>query len=614
MENILNENQQLAVNTIEGQLLLIACPGSGKTTVIVERAHNMIQKGISPSNILVITFTNNAANQMKDRYEKKYGADPILFGTIHSLCFRVLSKKYGYTREDILKNSEQWEFFRNEILQKKIKCEDMENFIKGILEEISYVRNREMNLCKFKSQVCEKPEVFAMLYNGYMEYKDQMGKIDFDDMLISCRNVLQDLPQELEFWQKQFPYIMVDEYQDTNRIQAEIFYLLAGDNGNICVVGDDDQSIYKFRAADYKIMLDFPNYYSNCKKIPLTVNYRSKKTIIDHASMLIENNKKRFKKEFLAARKDTDGIVKSICVENISKEADTIMHMIEQYHANGISYSEMAVLYRTNVQNQLLLGKLMKNKIPFFTTEAPRDYHNDFIFGDIMAYYRLTNGTWKKGDAQRVLNRPSRYIKAAPFKNISFSRKNFLDKCNTFQGDEKIRAISHIREFFSDINDLSTCNKPYMFCRHMDVCMGYRNWLKGFAQYCMRDEDSTISLFDTLIEESKEFDTMDDWKCYADFYASELEKKRKDRRKDGVCLSTFHSAKGLEWKVVFIIDADEGICPMKQASTEEDYEEERRAFYVAVTRAKDDLYIFYNKNNGEKKKTYSRYLDEMRCL
>lgn len=607
---MLNKNQEKAASIHDGQLILIACPGSGKTTVIVERTHRMIQAGIHPANILVVTFTNQAANQMKARYEAQYGNDPVLFGTIHSLCYRVLSKRYGYSRNDILKPSEQWEFFRTEIYQRKIKCDDMENFIKSLLGEISAVRNRELPIEKYKSATCDQEE-FIRLYEAYTEYKQHLGKIDFDDMLISCKKVFETMPEELAYWKKQFPYIMVDEYQDVNKIQADIFYLLAGDNGNICIVGDDDQSIYKFRAADFKIMLDFPKRYPNCIEIPLTTNYRSEPVIIKHAAALIEHNKSRFKKDFLAARAQKNGMIKVVPTDSPSKEADQLIQMIEAYHSAGVAYNEMAVLYRTNAQNQILLGKLLKATIPFYTTEQPKDYHNDFIFGDIMAYYRLASGTWQKGDAQRVLNRPGRYLKAAPFKDLPFDRELFLKACNAFSDSQKIQAVAKVREFFGEIENLSQIHKPITFCKHIGIVMRYREWTKGFAEFCRRDPEATLDLFDMLQEESKDFETMKEWQDYADFYASELQKKRRDSKKDGICLSTFHSAKGLEWKVVFIIDANEGVCPAKQAETEEDFEEERRAFYVAVTRAKDHLILIYTISNEDTKKAYSRYIPEM---
>jgi DNA helicase-2/ATP-dependent DNA helicase PcrA len=288
-----------------------------------------------------------------------------------------------------------------------------------------------------------------------------------------------------------------------------------------------------------------------------------------------------------------------------------VLNMIEEYHQKGIDYSDMAVLYRTNAQNLLLVGKLLKSAVPFFTTEPPKDYHNEFIFGDLMAYGRLASGNWRKGDIQRILNRPGRYLKAEPFKNLPFEENAFLNACNSFDQAKVVQAKVKVKELFSDIKALGLIKEPYLFVKHLAYVNGYRPWIKDFCSFCKKDPFATQELFDLLAEESKGFSSMEEWQEYADFYAKELEEKRRDKKKNGVCLSTFHSAKGLEWKVVIIIDANEGITPSKQAETSEDYEEERRAFYVAATRAKDYLDIISTCSNGDTENQASRYITEM---
>jgi DNA helicase-2/ATP-dependent DNA helicase PcrA len=608
---MLNENQQKAATTLDGQLLIVACPGSGKTTVVVDRTHNLIESGVAPQNILVITFTNQAANEMKARFEKKYGTSQVLFGTIHSLCYRVLSKRYGYTREDILKPAEQWDFIRTKVIEWQVQTDDMENFIKGILSEISYVRNLELDPSTFSSQACKSDHDFVRLFRAYKAYKEDLGKVDFDDMLFACRDVLREEPEVLEYWKKQYTHIMIDEYQDTNRVQADIFYMLAGEHGNLCVVGDDDQSIYKFRAADSSIMLDFPEQFPDCATIHLDTNYRSQPVIAKHCENLIKNNQTRFSKDFKAFRTQEDGEIRVLRTEGANEEALAVLKMIEEYHKKGIDYSEMAVLYRTNAQNLILVGKLMKYEVPFYTTEPPKDYHNEFIFGDLMAYGRLADGSWKKGDAQRILNRPARYLKSEPFKNLPYNQTAFLEACNVLGSKKATQAKVQVNKLFQTVSTLSSIKTPYNFVKHLAYADGYRGWLKDYCKFCKKDPDVVEDLFDILMEESKGFSSMEEWQEYADFYALELEKKRRDRKKNGVCLSTFHSAKGLEWKVVIIIDADEGITPTKKAESDEDYEEERRAFYVAATRAKDHLDIMYTCSNGKTKNQKSRYIAEM---
>ena len=607
---MLNQNQQLAVDTLQGQVCLVACPGSGKTTVIVNRTNNLVTHGVNPANILVITFTNQAANDMKKRYEDTFGNDGVLFGTIHSLCFRVLQKRYGYNREDILKPSDQMHFFYETVINKKIKTDDIDNYVRTVISEISRIRNSELDYRKFESDVAKKKD-FLLLYEKYRDYKKEVGKVDFDDMICTCKKVFESDSETLNYWQEHFKYIMIDEFQDTNKIQAEIFYMLAGDNGNICIVGDDDQSIYKFRAADFRIMLGFTKHYPNAKTIPLTTNYRSQACVVEHASRLIKHNRNRFKKQFIAFRETTNGLVTCHSAENALEEACILLKEIEKENEKGTEFQNMAVLYRNNNLNQLIIGKLLKSSIPFFTTEQPKDYHEDMIFKDIMAYYRLSHGCPRNGDPQKILNHPGRYIKGDTFKGIAPTKEAFLDACKKLSSDTQFQATIKVREFFSDVDMLKDINSPKAFMRTVGYILNYRQWLKEYAKFCKKDEDERLAVFDMLYEESKEFNTMEEWQKYAEYYAAELQRKRKEGKKVGVCLSTFHSSKGLEWDKVFIIDANEDITPSKHADTAEEFEEERRCFYVAATRAKNALTILFTNGNGDSKRNMSRFISEM---
>lgn len=602
----LSHKQEEIVNCIHGQVLVVSCPGSGKTTVIVNRAAKMVEEHIPESNILIITFTKEAATQMKNRYEKEFGKTNIFFGTIHAFCFRILTRAYGYKREDILLASEQWDFFRRQ-LYKKIDTTDLEEYIKSMLTEISYVRNKEIPVSSYEPQNSKK-EIFVAMFEKYNEYKKALGKIDFDDMLILSRECLRSDKKQLDHWQKQFPYIMIDEYQDTNSIQAEIFYMLAGKNGNICVVGDDDQSIYGFRSADSKIMLDFPKVYPNCKRLYLDTNYRSGKNILSCAAKLISHNRVRFKKNIEGA-KEENGSVKVSVYDGAKDQTMEIIKKIEDYHKKGVPYDEMSVLYRSNIQNQLLIGALMKKEIPFYTTEPPKDYHSDFMFGDFMAYYRLAEGNWQKGDVQRILNRPSRYLKADAFKGCGYNKDELVNACQKL-GRNTPKAMLSVVEMMHDISCLAG-KPPYEFCQFLLKGMGYNSFIDHFCEFCQRDKDMTKDILNLLLEEAKMFQTMEDWQEYANEYSLRLQEKRAARKKEGVCLSTFHSAKGLEWDVVFIIDANEDITPYRKATKPEEIEEERRLFYVALTRARKQAHISYTLGSEQRQITRSRFIPEM---
>lgn len=601
---MLNEKQLEAVNTLNGQVLVISCPGSGKTTVIVNRTKAIIDSGVNAEKILVITFTKEAATQMQNRYEKLYGKTRVLFGTIHSVCFQVIKMAFGYEKSDILLATEQWEFFGN-FLKGKTDTDNLEEFCKKMMTAISSFKNSGKDLREFDPGEVEKT-LFADALKAYEAYKKSLDKIDFDDMLLKCRDALAD-PKMLEYWKNRFRYIMIDEFQDTNMIQAEIFYSLAGSNGNICVVGDDDQSIYRFRAADSSIMMEFPKKYPNCKTIYMSTNYRSDREIIKRAGMLISHNQKRFKKEFLC-NKEGAGSFSVTCADAQDNQTMAVIKKINTYFMSNSPLNEIAVLYRTNAENQMLITKLMKYKIPFYTTESVKDYHQDFIFKDIMTYWRLATGNEQKGDLQRVLNHPSRYLKTEAFKNCRFKLDEMKKCCLKLQNSEK--ATLSVLRMHEEVNSLKD-RKPLDFVTFMIRNMGYLSFITSYCEFMKRDAESARAILDSLIDECKDFETMEQWEAYSKEYAIKLQQQRRDPQKKGVCLSTFHSSKGLEWDHVILINSNDGKCPFIKAVTEEDFEEERRLYYVAVTRARTSVDIFYVSKKDGKDVSASPYLQEM---
>ena len=611
----LDPNQEAAADALDGQTLVVACPGSGKTTVIIEHVHRLAERGIPHQNLLVITFTKAAAEEMQKRYETAFGTSGILFGTIHSVCFRVLRKAMGLCADSILREAEQWDFFR-QYLYRRVQKTDLEEYIRQLLTEISYVKNGQLDPVRYNPSVCSS-ENFVQFLGAYEDFKQKHGKIDFDDMLILCRACLLERPEELAFWKRQFRYIMIDEFQDTNRIQADIFYMLAGENGNLFVVGDDDQSIYGFRSADSSIMLDFKKTYPACREYFLSTNYRSLEKIVNGASRLISYNEVRFKKDFRASRHG-EGETSCAAFTDSLTQARSVVATIRRLHGSfSVPYNEIAVLYRTNVQNQILVGQLIAQKedeIPFYTTERPRDYHNEFIFGDLMAYWRLAEGTWKNGDLQRILNRPSRYLKAEVFKDCLFDLRALMERCSTIEDRNRAdRARSQIFDMCYHIKELKG-KAPADFIKYCVNSIGYKRWLKDYADFTGKNLDDLYAVLQMLTDEASQFSTMQDWEAYAKFYAQKLEDMRRDRKRDGVCLSTFHSAKGLEWKAVIVIDCNEEVCPYKKAETPEEFEEERRLFYVGATRAKDILLFFYVKEREGMDLSPSRYLSEFGVL
>ena len=589
---MLNKQQQLCVDTIYGPVLSVACPGSGKTTTLIERVHHMIEMGIEPSSILVITFTKAAADEMGKRYNDKYGNSSVTFSTIHSLCYNILRKRYKFTYENILKANEAWSFFKEWLMNKGgFAYNELEDLIKSINTELSCIRNSEANLEEYETESL-KHEDFISLFHDYSEFKKKNKKIDFDDMLIRARDLLVSSEEETLFWANKFDFIMIDEFQDTNKLQAQVIFRIA-DYGhkNILVCGDDDQSLYKFRAADNKIFTDFPKRYPDCKEIRLTTNYRSLPQIIEKAGKLIERNNERYEKDFLASR-DGQAAISVTKTGNDKDQAEIVIDKIKELHEKGIAYDDIAVLYRNNILNQFLVGKLMKTDIAFFTTEPPKDFHKDFIFEDIKAYYRLAHKKQLKGDILKILNKPTRYLKKQYFKNAE-TVEDLKDALHKINDESAIgRSIIEINKMRSDIKTLSTKTKPAEFVSYIAFNMEYYDWLRSYADFVGRDVTILQNILSQLLKEAEDFDTMEEWFQYAEEYSNALMIKQKEK-KEGVCLSTFHSSKGLEWKAVIIINADKKVTPFVPERGEVDIEEERRCFYVAMTRAKDELHIYY---------------------
>lgn len=603
MQLQLNEKQKQMVDAKEGPVLVVACPGSGKTTTMIARAKALVDYGVNPAKLLVITFTKQAATHMQQKYEKAYGKEGITFGTIHSICYRMLQSVAGYTKKDILLESEKWAFLAGQ-LHGKVAAAEMEETISGIMREISFVKNKCIPPEAYEPDSTDK-RTFCILFHAYEDFRKSAGKIDFDDMLILARDILFNNGMVLDEYRKKYSYIMIDEFQDTNRVQADIFYLLAGENGNILVVGDDDQNVYGFRAAESAIMLDFPKKFPNCKIIYLDTNYRSEPEIIEIASKLIACNKKRFEKDFKGEKKGK-GHIKITCFPDVVKQRDSVVEQLKKLHETGVPYEEMSVLYRTNKQNLMYVQALMKEEIPFYTTEAVKDHHMEFPFQDFMAYYRLAAGNPWKGDLQRILNRPSRYLKGDAFKNCIYNIDQMIECANRCSNPDA--AKDRIYSMVDDIENLATMN-PTQFVGYLYNVMDYRAGALSYAAYCGKDESEVNELLDSLIDEAKQFNTMQEWADYAKTYNKKLQEKRKN--KEGICLSTYHSAKGLEWDYVFLIDCNEDMTPFKKAESPEEIEEERRLFYVAVTRARKGVRFTWVSDNGPKKMFPSRFLTEM---
>lgn len=605
----LSDEQKAIVEQVDGRMIVVACPGSGKTTTMLERVHYMIsEKNIKPSDILVVTFTKAAAVEMQERYSRKYeNEDGVCFATIHSICFSILRQEFGLSANNILKEWEQIKHFK-EKLKDSIDKIYLEDAAKMVIGKISYARNAGLDPCKeFQTLDLFGAEVkFPPLYKSYEKLKKESNKIDFDDMLILCLDLLKKNAVALNKYQNLYKYIIIDEYQDTNKVQANIFYLLSAVHGNLCVVGDDDQSIYGFRSADSSIMLSFKKKFPDAKKFSLSTNYRSGSKIVQYAGKLISNNSTRFKKKFVAGIEDAGelylGHYEDELLENIA-----IIKWIEDNHNNGTEYKDMALLYRTNKEAISILPLLKKKEIPVSIKENPGNIHNHYIFEAVRCYYILSNMYDDKKDCIpeegiqyliKILNCPSRYLKTEFFKECNLSVPS-IKKCikEYFKTNEyNSRRYERMLDAFEDLKCLLTWLKgknPKRFLKTL-VNSDFEKWVKDSAEFRQTSYETAKAIMHDIISEGESFETMEEWMDYVGEYQEFLDGC--GNNPNGIRLSTFHGAKGLEWEHVWVRNVTKGNVPSKLSLEENGdagMEEERRMFYVAVTRAKKDVQISY---------------------
>lgn len=601
--------QRRAAEHKDGPMLVLAGPGSGKTFVITKRTQNLIEHyGVNPAGILVITFTKAAALEMKERFLKRMGEEhtPVTFGTFHAVYFKILKYAYNYNASNIITDEERLNLFREIIGEMKLELEDEKEFIEGVSAEIGLVKGERMSPEHYYSLNCAD-DVFQKIYREYDGRLKARGKIDFDDMLLLCYELLAARPDILKLWQQKYRYILIDEFQDINQVQYDIIRMLAKPQDNLFIVGDDDQSIYRFRGAKPELMLGFEKDYPSAERVVLDQNFRSVGTIVAASGRVVQNNKKRFDKQIRSVRESGEP-VRIQEFQTLADQNQAVVKELMDYHARGIAYRDMAVLFRTNLQPRALLEKLMEYNVPFRMKDALPNLYDHWIAKNLCAYLQIAQGSMDRSLFLQIANRPKRYL----------SRDCFQDQTVSFQAlrayyADKDWMISRIDKLEYDINLLKTTN-PYAAVNYIRRGIGYDEYLQEYAEYRRMKPEELFDTINELAESSREYKTCGDWFEHMEEYKKELaeQAKRKNYRDfDGVSLSTMHSSKGLEYRIVFIVDANEGITPHHKAAFDEELEEERRMFYVAMTRAKDKLHIYWSKDRYNKILTGSRYIGEL---
>lgn len=608
------KSQSEAIRHVDGPLLVLAGPGSGKTTVVTKRVQYLVQDcSISPSSILVITFTKAAATEMKERFTRlmEQQAQPpggygnVSFGTFHAVFFNILKLSYGFTVANIITEETRRQYLKESVDRMKLEIDDENEFLTGIAGEISLIKNERVELEHYFSKNCSE-EVFRKIYEGYEERKKRARLIDFDDMLVYTWELLSQRKDILSAWQKKYQYILVDEFQDINRLQYDILRLLAEPENNLFIVGDDDQSIYRFRGARPEIMLNFRKDYPQSGQVLLNDNFRSTTQIVEAAGRVIARNKTRFPKNIIARGGD-GALVRSLEFPDQQQECAYILREIQNWQARGGSLRQVAVIYRTNTQPRVVIQKLMEYNLPFRVRDQVPNLFQHWIARDLFCYMRLAMGSGLRKDLLPVLNRPKRYLSRECLNDERISWEYMLN----FYKDKRY-VCDRIERLQYDLKMMSRMG-PFAAINYIRHVIGYEEYLKEYAGFRRMNVEDLLEVLSDLQESAREYHTYEEWFIYIEKYTEEMEqlKKRQQEVKDGVHLTTMHSSKGLEYEKVFILDAAEGITPYKKAVLEADLEEERRMFYVAMTRAKKELTICWTKKVGSHEKKPSRFLEEM---
>ena len=612
----LNRGQDEAIKHGNGPCMVLAPPGSGKTLIVTERTRYLIEEsGVRPDQILVITFTRYAAREMKERFERLTSGKnyPVTFGTFHSIFYGILKCAYGIGANNLMSEKESSVLLQEVLDQTDIEStpevEDEEELVRELLREVGMVKNGLYHLKDFHSKYLTQDE-FAEVFRSYEHQKKELKKFDFDDMLVQCYALFRKKPEILQGWQKRFKYILIDEFQDINRVQYEVIRMLAAPRYNLFVVGDDDQSIYGFRGAKPELMLYMKQEFPSLRTILLTVNYRSTEFITGAAARVILHNDTRFYKRVQSFR----GRGQNVHVQEVLDEQEEAQYVTEEIQKKldqGIKPGEIAVLFRAAVQARMISEILSEHRIPFEMRDYVTNFYRHFIVKDMMAYLQLAAGKRDRSLFLTICNRPLRYLARNSMEN---RQVNFED-LRKFYCD-KDWMLDIIDQFDVDVRMMKNM-APYAAIQYIRKKIGYDDFLKEYAEKHQISWKQLMDVMAELEERSKNFKSYDEWEIHIAKYTQELEeqqakaRKIKGERENKVQLMTIHSAKGLEFEDVFVIHANEGEIPHQKAEKKDEIEEERRLFYVALTRAKNNLCISYiTQKNGNSIKP-SRFVEEL---
>lgn len=600
-----NKAQIQAIQHNKGPCMVIAGPGSGKTTVLTHRVRYLIDRcGVKPSDILVITFTKAAAEQMKFKFKglSEGRSSAVTFGTFHAVFFTILKAAYNYSARCIITPQVQHEFVKDQIHRLELEYDDEKEAVDGVLSEISRVKGEAVNIDEYESR-CIPPQSFRIIYMAYDDMLVRKHLIDFDDMIVQCRELLMQREDYRRAWQNKYKYILIDEFQDINKAQFDVVRILADEYRNLFVVGDDDQSIYGFRGSAPQIMLDFNKYYSDAVRIDMCINYRSTGNIVFASRAVAEENEHRYYKDITTYNSQGD-TVSVYEFNSLNDEKAFLVSEIRRLIDTGIAADDIAVLSRTNVIGNMYMSRLESDGIPCCDYSVVQDIYEHWISKDILTYIRIALGSRERIDFLRIINKPLRYISRSYITQPADI--NALKR--GYEGNEQMSK--QVEKLVSDISMIRSMS-PFAAVNYIRKGVGYDEYIRNYIYEHKADKEELYNVLDELAHRASQYMSLSQWLDGIAEYIRQCDKDRQNNTADGVHMLTMHGSKGLEYKIVLVMDVCEGIIPYNKAVLDEQIEEERRLFYVAMTRAKEKLYLLYPKQRYNKDTTRSRFIEEL---
>ena len=597
------EAQKRAIESKARAVLVVAGPGSGKTTVLTERLVYLLKNGAEAKSCLLLSFTRASSKEMALRFAKRgIAGDSPHFSTIHALCLSLLREVRGIEREGLVNLYEKMDWLSAYFLEKGIAREEVEELLLNYGNQISYFKSiTEEERMHFLRE--EKNEDFLPLFQYYEKMRKLRGKLDFEDLLIEVLLELQKNTRIAESWKSRFSYILVDEFQDLSLIQYAILKALSEKGASLFVVGDEDQSIYGFRGASPDILFRFAGDFPDCERIFLADNFRSKEEIVLLSKRLIGKNKKRFQKP-LSGRRGRGGKAKYFLLETGVEEAVLLAEHVESLLREGCPPEEIAVLCRSKMQITPLLPGFMERGIPIVVVEELSNVFQHFIGKDILAYLRLAKNKESSQELVQILSKPYRGLRREKILHKDSGLSDLKRAAKTLKEREETEKLEKHLEALSKLNP----KEAILFIRKE---IGYEKYLEDFAKKKNKDFTEWWESLEEITAMSEGYPDLDAFFRFVTEFNRRALERRKPEEEKGIRFMTYHSAKGLEFDEVFLPDCIEGIIPDGRAKKPEEIEEERRSFYVALTRARKGIHIYVTKTRYSKKVFPSRFIPEL---